>query len=105
MARYRRLSLMEREELSRMLAAGHSLRATAQALSELRVPCRVNYASPDLARTYRAVPAHQRAQRGAPPAQAPDTRRPSALAHRGLQPARAALVPRTDCSRLAAAVS
>jgi len=32
MARYHRLSLMEREELSRMLAAGYSLRATAQAL-------------------------------------------------------------------------
>jgi len=33
MAHYQRLSLMEREELSRMLAAGHSLRVTAQALS------------------------------------------------------------------------
>ena len=33
MARYRRLTLMEREELSRMLAAGYSLRATGQALS------------------------------------------------------------------------
>jgi hypothetical protein len=32
MAQYRRLSLMEREEVSRMLAAGHSLRASAQAL-------------------------------------------------------------------------
>jgi hypothetical protein len=31
MAQYQRLSLMEREELSRMLAAGNSLRATAQA--------------------------------------------------------------------------
>ena len=27
MARYRRMSLLEREELSRLLAAGHSLRA------------------------------------------------------------------------------
>ena len=36
MALYRRLSLMEREELSRMLAAGSSLRAIGQALS--RVP-------------------------------------------------------------------
>jgi hypothetical protein len=33
MAQYRRLSLMEREELSRMLAAGSSLRAIGQALS------------------------------------------------------------------------
>ena len=32
MALYQRLTLMEREELSRMLAAGYSLRATAQAL-------------------------------------------------------------------------
>lgn len=31
MARYRRLPLMEREELSRMSAAGYSLRATAHA--------------------------------------------------------------------------
>jgi putative transposase len=33
MERYRRLSLMEREELSRMLATGYSLRATAQAMN------------------------------------------------------------------------
>ena len=32
MARYRRLSLTEREELSRLLAAGSSLRATGRAL-------------------------------------------------------------------------
>ncbi|MBY0247006.1 MAG: helix-turn-helix domain-containing protein [Nitrospiraceae bacterium] len=32
MARYRRLALMEREELSRLWAAGYSLRATAHAL-------------------------------------------------------------------------
>ncbi|THJ09024.1 MAG: helix-turn-helix domain-containing protein [Nitrospira sp. CG24C] len=32
MAHYQRLSLMEREELSRMLATGHSLRAVAQAI-------------------------------------------------------------------------
>ena len=32
MARYHCLSLTEREELSRMLAAGYSLRATGQAL-------------------------------------------------------------------------
>lgn len=66
MARYQRLTLMEREELSRMLAAGHSLRAVAQAIQ--RAPSTL---SRELTRhrtspaTYRAVPAHQRAQRGA----------------------------------------
>jgi len=66
MARYRRLSLMEREEVSRMLAAGSSLRATGQALS--RAPSTL---SRELARqhaspvTYRAVRAHHRAQRWA----------------------------------------
>lgn len=66
MARYRRLSLMEREELSRMLAAGYSLRATGQALN--RAPSTL---SRELARhhtspvTYRAVRAHHRAQRWA----------------------------------------
>ena len=64
MAQYHRLSLMEREELSRMLAAGSSLRATGQALH--RAPSAL---SRELARhraspvTYRAVPAHHRAQR------------------------------------------
>jgi len=57
---------MEREELSRMLAAGSSLRATGRALG--RAPSTL---SRELARqhaspvTYRAVRAHQRAQRGA----------------------------------------
>ena len=66
MGQYRRLTLMEREELSRMLAAGHSLRATAQAMN--RAPSTL---SRELTRhhtssvTYRAVPAHQRAQRWA----------------------------------------
>lgn len=66
MGRYRRLTLMEREELSRMLAAGYSLRATAQALQ--RAPSTL---SRELVRhragpvTYRAVPAHHRAQRWA----------------------------------------
>ncbi len=66
MARSRRLSLTEREELSRLLAAGASLRAAGQALN--RVPSTV---SRELARrhaspvTYRAVRAHQRAQRWA----------------------------------------
>jgi IS30 family transposase len=66
MARYQRLHLTEREELSRMLAAGYSLRATAQAMQ--RAPSTL---SRELTRhrtspvTYRAVPAHQRAQRWA----------------------------------------
>jgi len=66
MGQYRRLTLMEREELSRMLAARHSLRATAQAMN--RAPSTL---SRELTRhrtspvTYRAVPAHQRAQRWA----------------------------------------
>ena len=66
MAQYRRVSLMEREELSRMLAAGSSLRAIGRALS--RAPSTL---SRELARhgtspvTYRAVTAHQRAQRWA----------------------------------------
>jgi IS30 family transposase len=66
MAQYHRLSLVEREELSRMLAAGHSFRVTAQAMQ--RAPSTL---SRELARhrttpvTYRAVPAHQRAQRWA----------------------------------------
>jgi len=64
MAQYHRLSLIEREELSRRLAAGASLRAIGQALS--RAPSTLSreltrhQASPV---TYRAVPAHQRAQR------------------------------------------
>lgn len=66
MARYQRLSLMEREELSRMLAAGYGLRATAQVLH--RAPSTLSRertrhrASPV---PYRAVPAHHRAQRRA----------------------------------------
>ncbi len=66
MGRYRRLCLMEREELSRMLAAGYSLRATAQAMN--RAPSTLSreltrhWTSPA---TYRAVSAHQRAQRWA----------------------------------------
>ena len=66
MAPCQRLTLMEREAFSRMLAAGYSLRATAQALP--RAPSTL---SRELTRhhtcpvTYRAVPAHQRAQRWA----------------------------------------
>jgi IS30 family transposase len=66
MGRYRRLNLMEREELSRMMAAGYSLRTTAQAMQ--RAPSTL---SRELTRhrtspvTYRAVPAHHRAQRWA----------------------------------------
>ena len=66
MGRYRRLSLIEREELSRMLAAGHSLRAIGHTLS--RAPSTLSreltryHATPV---TYRAVFAHQQAQRWA----------------------------------------
>jgi transposase, IS30 family len=66
MAQYQRLSLVEREELSRRLATGASLRAIGQALS--RAPSTLSreltrhHASPV---TYRAVPAHHRAQRWA----------------------------------------
>jgi len=66
MERYRRMSLMEREELRRLLAAGSSLRASGRALG--RAPSTVSrelsrqHASPV---TYRAVTAHQRAQRWA----------------------------------------
>jgi IS30 family transposase len=66
MVHYRRLTLMEREEFSRMLAAGYSLRATARHLgrapSTLTRELRRHRRSP---LTYRAVPAHERAQRRA----------------------------------------
>ena len=66
MGRYRRLTLMEREELSRMLARGWSLRTTALAMqrapSTLSRELRRHRTSPA---TYRAVPAHHRAQRWA----------------------------------------
>src|SRR5207245_5023203 len=64
--RYRRYTLTQRESLSRMLAAGYSLRATGQALN--RAPSTLSrelsrhHASPV---TYRAVRAHQRARRWA----------------------------------------
>jgi transposase, IS30 family len=80
MARYHRLSLMEREELSRMLAAGYSLRAIGQALSRA-----LSTLSRELARqhaspvTYRAVSAQQRAQR---------------WAHRPCKPRKLAVQPR-----------
>ena len=66
MPRYRRLGFMEREELSRMLAAGLSVRAIAQQLG--RAPSSL---SRELHRhqvsrvTYRAVLAHRRALRRA----------------------------------------
>lgn len=66
MARYHRLTLMEREELSRQLATGASLRIIGTVLG--RAPSTL---SRELARqhasplTYRAVPAQQRAQRWA----------------------------------------
>lgn len=71
MERYRRVSLMEREELSRMLAAGANLRAAAQAMQRAS-----GTLSRELTRhrtspvTYRAVPAHQWAQRWAPTSRA-----------------------------------
>jgi len=80
MVPYRRLTLMEREEFSRMLAAGSSLRAIGHALH--RAPSTV---SRELARhhaspvTYWAVPAHQRAQR---------------WAHRSRKPRKLAVQPR-----------
>jgi len=66
MPRYRRLSVMEREELSRMLAAGQSVRAVARGLG--RAPSSLTR---ELHRhrasrlTYRAVGAQHRAQRWA----------------------------------------
>ena len=66
MGHYRRLTLMECEALSRLLAAGQSLRAIGQVLR--RAPSTL---SRELTRqrtspvTYRAVPAHHRAQRWA----------------------------------------
>jgi len=64
LARYQRVSVMEREEVSRMLAAGSRLRATGRALG--RAPSTLvrelarQHASPV---TYRAVTAPPRAQR------------------------------------------
>jgi IS30 family transposase len=66
MSQYRRLTLVEREELSRLFVAGHTARAAARALG--RAPSTV---SRELARhyrsrvTYRAVRAHTRASRWA----------------------------------------
>ena len=66
MPRYQRLSLMEREELSRLLATGTSLRRIGAALgrapSSLSRELTRHHASPV---TYRAVAAHRRAQRWA----------------------------------------
>ena len=107
MAQYHRLSLVEREELSRMLAAGSSLRTIGQALS--RTPSTL---SRELARhhaspvTYRAVPGPPTGTAlGTPAAQATEARDLASLAHRGLWAARTTLVPGTDCARVAATVS
>ena len=74
MPRYQRLSLMEREELSRLLATGTSLRRIATALarapSSLSRELTRHYASPV---TYRAVAAHRRAQRWATQPRKPRT--------------------------------
>jgi len=70
---------MEREELSRMLAAGHSLRATAQALS--RAPSTL---SRELARDLLGGSRRPTdAALGPPPAEAPKARDPAPLVHRG----------------------
>ena len=66
MAHYQRLRLMEREELSRMLATGASLRVAAHVMQ--RAPStlsreRTRHRTSPV--TYRAVPAHQWAQRWA----------------------------------------
>ena len=107
MGRYQRMSLIEREELSRMLATGASLRAIGQALS--RAPSTVSreltrhHASPV---TYRAVPGPPTGTAlGTPAAQATEARDLASLAHRGLWAARTTLVPGTDCARVAATVS
>lgn len=66
MARYQQLTFMEREELSRRLATGQSLRAVDRAIQ--RAPSTLSH---ELARHrttpvfYRAVAAHHRAQRWA----------------------------------------
>jgi transposase, IS30 family len=72
MSHYRRLTLVEREELSRMFITGYTLRAAAHALG--RAPSTV---SRELARhrrsrvTYRAVHAHRRASHWAHVARKP----------------------------------
>ncbi|MGH7166012.1 MAG: helix-turn-helix domain-containing protein [Nitrospiraceae bacterium] len=59
MAQYRRVSLMEREELSRMLAAGYSLRAIGEVLN--RVPSTL---SRKLARQHASPVSTERVRRG-----------------------------------------
>ena len=80
MSRYRRLSLVEREELSRLLAVGSSLRVAGHVLgrapSTLSRELSRHHASPE---TYRAVRAHQRAHR---------------WAHRPRKPRKLAIQPR-----------
>ena len=74
MGRSQRLTLMEREALSRMLAVGASLRATARHVgrppsTRARELARHRLAPP----ASRAVPAYQRAQGLAPQARKPRT--------------------------------
>src|SRR6202795_1563869 len=57
MSQYRRLTLVEREELSRLFVAGHTVRAAARALG--RAPSTV---SRELARHYRTRVAHHTAR-------------------------------------------
>jgi len=65
MERYRRLSLMEREEFSRMLTTGTSLRATAQLMKRAPITQSREFTRHRTSSvTYRAVPAHQRGSAG-----------------------------------------
>lgn len=107
MGQYQRLTLMEREELSRMLAAGYksachgsgSPAGTAHALACTRPAPRLPGDVP------RRAGSSTGSALGPSPTQASKVNRPAAVAHLGPQPARPALVARTDCPRLAPAVS
>jgi len=66
MPRYRRLSVMEREEFSRLLAAGQSVRAVARGLGRAPSSLTRELSRHRVSRrTYRAVAAQHRAQRWA----------------------------------------
>src|SRR5437867_10182085 len=107
MARYQRLTLMEREELSRMLAAGYSLRGHRPgAAPSPQHPVARTLPPSRLARDLSGGTGPPTgASLGAPTSEAAQAGGAAPLADGGLRPAHAALVPRTDCSRVAAAVS
>ena len=94
MAQYRRLNIMEREELSRMLAAGNSLRATTQALQQSPEHSVARIHAPsDLAADLSGSPCPSAgAALGAPAAQTSEARGPAPLARRRVAVARAPLV-------------